>query len=142
MILIVLLANALTSNAQINSYYHKLLKGQPSPFDTAVAIQISRYRQESIQLRWHRELTDSLKNEIASLHLELKTSYQQNAINNSLFDRLAARDARRDSVNQQLKTSIDKMFTTVDAMDDKKIGLTEYGIATVIVLLLLNLLFN
>lgn len=136
--MIFVLANAPTSNGQ---YYQKLLKGQPSPFDTAVAIHIDRYRDESLQLNLHQQLVDSLVREIFSLNLEIRTGNEQFMINEELIRTLDARDLRQDSVNRVFKQSIDKMATTIENTS-KPIGPTEYGLAAVFLLLLFDILFN
>lgn len=137
------LAAALSSEAQNNSYYHLILKGQPSPFDTAVAVRIDRYRLESLTMKAHRELIDSLVAEILSLHVELSLAYQSNAYDSAIMTRMDARSARQDSTIHIMNESIKQIVKKVDAIPVKTFwnDWHSYAIATSLALLIIKLLF-
>jgi hypothetical protein len=132
------------SKAQNNQFYHLLRKGEPSPFDTAVAVKIDRYRLESMTMKRHRELTDSLVAEIFSITAELTTAYKSNAYGSAMLERMDARSIRQDSTISIMKTSIDGIVAKVNTIPEYNFfnDWRNYAIITSLVLLLLNLIAN
>lgn len=102
---LLLLTTALTSEGQ----YFKLLKGQSSPFDTAVAIQINRYRLETVKLKLADRLVDSLISEIKSLHRETSLDDSLHLANARTILILSKGNERKDSVNHVLQNNINAM---------------------------------
>lgn len=96
----------LTSSGQ----YKLLLKGQPSPFDTAVAIHIDRYRVETHKLR----LADTL---IRELIFENTSRLHERQMNDSLsvarmfvMRELTQSNIRKDVTIATLNTNYNKLF--------------------------------
>lgn len=100
---------ALTSNAQ----YAKLTKGQPVPFDTAVAIRIDVYRIETKKLRYGQQLVDSLLQEIKSLHWESKLADSLTVLDRFTIAAQASTIQRKDSVNHLFKQDFDRLYGLV-----------------------------
>lgn len=70
----VLISNAQDLTSAVHPGYRLILKGQPSPFDSAVAINLPIYRLESEKLKLGSELIDSLGQEIRSLYQTIQIS--------------------------------------------------------------------
>lgn len=84
---------------EASGQYIKLLKGQPNPFDTAVAVRIDKYRQEGLKLKLGQQLVDSLILEIGGLYHEIRIGDSINSINQKSIYILTKANARKDSVN-------------------------------------------
>lgn len=93
-----LLLNVQNSSAQ----YTRLFKGQPSPYDTAVAIRIDIYRIETKKLKYGKTLIDSLSLNIESVNKELHLSDSLVTIQHRELKRLSSVLHGKDSINQNL----------------------------------------
>jgi len=92
---ILLLATALNSKAQ----YKFLLRGEPSPFDSAVAVRLDRYRVEGLKLSMGQDLIDSLVAEIYSIQFEGKLADSIHTLDVVTIAVLNKAVQRKDSVN-------------------------------------------
>lgn len=81
-----------------NAQYQKLLRGQPSPFDTAVAVRIDRYRVEGLKIKLADHLIDSLLLEIKGLHREVFLGDSAARIQTLQVHLLTTATIRKDSV--------------------------------------------
>ena len=99
--------------------YEKLVKGQPTTFDTAVAVRIDRYREEGLKLQLGEQLVDSLTNEVFSLYREQDLHSSEVKALDLTINHLVIANERKDSVNQQLK----QYFRRLDDLnqDQKKV---------------------
>jgi hypothetical protein len=118
--------------------YAKLTKGQPNPFDTAVAVRIDRYRQEGLKLRIGNQLVDSLIREIFSLHSEIKIGDSISMLNARTIAILSASNTRKDSINQVIKTDFNKLYGIAEEQN-KWYRRPEYYVGAFIVFELLKL---
>src|SRR5688572_25735081 len=66
LILVHVLTSEVTAQA-VHPQYRLLVKGQPSPFDSAVAVRLDRYREETKKLAIGQQLVDSLTEEVFGL---------------------------------------------------------------------------
>lgn len=90
-----------TSKAQ-ETPYKLLLKGEASPYDSAVAIEINRYRQETVKLRTAETVIESLQEEV-ELQKLTSIKYKELAEQRSLSIDLLQREVeRKDKLNQKL----------------------------------------
>ena len=141
--MILTLGFVLTSEAtaQQENLYRLLIKGQPSPFDSAVAVRLDRYREETKKLALGQQLVDSLTEEVFGL-------YRENALHVSAYkstyftiDQLVQANERKDSVNRQLKTYFRKLDTLTE--DQKKFQKrTTLVVAGVVLLEIINIFFG
>jgi hypothetical protein len=88
--------------SKASAQYRKLLRGEKSPFDTAVAVRIDRYRLETKKFKLFKQLEDSLSIEINSLEKEVILSDSINAESQKQITILEKANARKDSVNHIL----------------------------------------
>lgn len=101
-----LLLSALISEAQPTEIYYRLmLKGQPSPFDSAVVIRIDRYRQETYQEKVMRNL-------IAGFHQEVDSLRAQIFIKNETLETIQIQ-------NMALRENLDSVKVTVNRLSGK-----------------------
>jgi hypothetical protein len=88
-----MLLAALISEAQ----YKLLKKGESSPFDSAVAVQIKTYRLEGQLIKQQKALSDSLISEINGLYSEIRILNEINAnnlaVSHAVSERLLQKDA-------------------------------------------------
>ena len=93
-----MLLSVLSSEAQ----YTKIIKGQVSPYDTAVAIRIDVYRLETKKLKYGNALIDSLTANMESISKELELANQ--LISTQVKERIRMTKVihGKDSINQQL----------------------------------------
>jgi hypothetical protein len=133
---ILILATAPIFNA--SGQYVKLLKGQPNPFDTAVAIRIDKYRQEGLKLKLGQQLVDSLISEIGSLYHEIRIGDSINAINQQSIYILTKANVRKDSVNGVLYNSFNEVHD-IAISQNKWYRRPETVLAAVIIFELLKL---
>ncbi len=118
--------------------YALLLKRQQSPYDSAIAVQITRYRLESLRFKYCDSLVNSLKNNIfiANKEIELlnKTLYFSNQQNKILFES----SARKDKINQQLQKNFDLLSKELNRKkkfyNDPKLWSVATFIFTIIIL--------
>src|SRR5688572_19750416 len=105
-------------NSEAFPQYEKLLKGQPTTFDTAVAVRIDRYRQEGNKLKLGEQLVDSLGKEIRGLRVEtaLHRAQEKNFINTTFM--LVKANNRKDSVNTLLKENF-RQFSALATKQSK-----------------------
>lgn len=90
-----------------NAQYKFLLKGEQNPFDTAVAVRIDRYRQETTKLDLGQKLVDSLTYE---LFKTLQANYRKDTLLSTLGVKIAALIAsneRRDNTIQLFDETFD-----------------------------------
>jgi len=104
--LIFLIAQIFEASAQ----YKKLTKGQPNPFDTAVAVRIDRYRAETLKLKFASTLVDSLIKEIDGLYKEIAVTDSVNFLYNKQVFILQTANIRKDSVNQVLYNDFKTLY--------------------------------
>lgn len=120
---------ALNSEAQ----YKLLTRGQPSPYDTAVAVEIHRFRLEGQKLKVGSALIDSLNRELFFMQGQLVFAARIRDIDSLQIESLERSSARKDSLNQVLVKSINAIPTA----DPKFWTKDKIGVG---VLVLLNLL--
>lgn len=132
--ILLLLTAALPSEAQ----YKLLLRGQPSPFDTAVAVEIHRYREEGLKLQYGQKLVDSLNLELYSTRVELRFADRIHFIDSTKISALEKSNTRKDSVNQVVAANVEKMI----AIATKKEPLWKDPKVWVVVLLIFEITFH
>jgi hypothetical protein len=93
-----------------NGQYQKILRGQPSPYDTGVVIRIDRYRSEGLKLKLYPVLVDSLNLEIGSLHKEIVLGDSVNRLLIFQNHILAKSVDRKDSVNHILNQNFNTLY--------------------------------
>ena len=98
--IVLLLLSGQTSKAQ----YTKLLKGQASHYDTAVAIRIDIYRMESKRLKYGAKLIDSLTANVVSVSKELSLSDSLGTVKDVELVKYKKVLHVKDSINLQLNT--------------------------------------
>jgi len=128
---------ALTSDAQ----YVKLTRGQPNPFDTAVAVRIDRYRAEGLKFKLADSLIDSLILEIKMLHTEVKLADNLAAMDRITVATLTKSIERKDSVNRVVTTEFNRLFGLIE---EEKIWYKrpEYFVGALIILEVFKLLIS
>lgn len=136
----VLLTTALTSDAQ----YRKLTRGQPMPYDTGVAVEISRYRVEGLYIKKSKATIDSLNLEAKILTQEVDSLYAEIAVADSLYRTEAAKTVILSDSYKKLSEDTHRISELFDQMANKKkpwyevalrylvIGLAGYGGASLI----------
>lgn len=127
---ILILLAVLISNT-VDAQYQKLLRGQPSPFDTGVVIRIDRYRAEGLKLKLYPVLVDSLNLEIGSLHKEIILGDSVNRLLIFQNHVLAKSVDRKDSVNHILNKNFNTLYNQTEKPWWKKpegIGIIVIGL--------------
>lgn len=100
---------AQTSNAQ----YRLLKKGEPNPFDSAVAVRIDRYRLETKKLNLADQLVDSLKSELfKSLESNARRDTALHTMRSQIVN-LSAASTRKDQVIDDLNGNIKAMVAVL-----------------------------
>lgn len=99
--------------ARLRPPYAKVYFGEPTPFDTAVAVRIDRYRVEGLKLRLGQQLVDSLISEIKGLTWEIKLADSIHLVDESTIRILALANARKDEANHDLKTEFDRLYGVI-----------------------------
>lgn len=107
---------ALSSDAQ----YRKLTRGQPMPYDTGVAIEISRYRLESHYIKQSRILIDSLNVEAKALTLEVDSLYSELAVQDLLYKNQQAQTAVMNESYKKLSGDVNKLSGLFDQLANPK----------------------
>lgn len=137
--MILILGFVLTSEASAQTdLYRLLIKGQPSPFDSAVAVRLDRYREETKKLALGQQLVDSLSEEVIGLLRENSLHVSAYKSQYYTISELVIANERKDSVNRQLKTYFKKLDTLTEDQKKFQKGAT-YVLGAVIVLEIIKL---
>ena len=107
---------ALSSDAQ----YRKLTRGQPMPYDTGVAIEITRYRIEGQYIKQSRILIDSLNVEAKALTIEVDSLYSQLAVQDILYKNQQAQTAAMTESYNKLSGDVNKLSGLFDQLVPEK----------------------
>jgi hypothetical protein len=112
LILCLLICPSFELAAQTISPYTFSLKGRPSPYDSAVTIQIAEYRKIRIKITTADSLVDALSSEINQLLTLVDKQDQANRILLDLTSRQEKTIARKDETIQDLSGQFDKLYET------------------------------
>ena len=104
--LLTLLAIAQTSKAQ----YTLAIKDQLVPYDSAVIIELDKYRQETNVINLQSELIDSLRQETESLYKEIDKSSELNSVALSKISILVEQSIEKDKFIQDQSTTINNLY--------------------------------
>ena len=129
----VLLATALSTEAQ----YRKLIHGERNPFDTAVAVEISRYRVEGMYFTRSKVLLDSLNNEARILTREVDSLYSEIRFKNLHIQNDSVRFVTLVTAYDTLSRNVNKLSIKFDQLAEtkNKWGWKEWALAGLVVFL-------
>lgn len=117
-------------NFNASAQYRKLLLGEKSPFDTAVAVRIDRYRLETKKFKLFKQLEDSLSIEIKSLQNEVDLCDSIRTKSEDQISILQKANTRKDSVNHVLNKNFDALFKQIEKPWYKKPETLLYVVIT------------
>lgn len=127
-------------NLSAQAQYQKLLRGQPSPFDTGVVVRIDRYRVEGMKLKMADKLVDSLTSEIKGLHREIIFGDSASRLITLQNTILTKQVVRKDSTIDVVRKDFNDLYkTTSKKWYEKPEGI---GIAAIIILELTRILIG
>jgi hypothetical protein len=129
--------------AQTLSPYTFSLKGRPSPYDSAVIIQIAEYRKIRIKVTTADSLVDALSTEINQLLTLVDKQDQANRILVDLTSRQEATISRKEETIEDLSDQFDRLYEK--SVSKKKFYQTngfKYGAGGIGALLIRKALIN
>lgn len=126
---------------EVNAQYKKLTFGQPSPFDTAVAVRIDRYRLETKKFKLADKLIDSLSWEVKSLYREVSIADSINERSDMQIYFLQKSNLRKDSIINDVNKNFKQLFEIANKKEPWYQKYAGVAVVTVVVIELTRLIF-
>ncbi len=126
---------------EVSAQYKKLTFGQKSPFDTAVAVRIDRYRLETQKFKLADKLIDSLSWEVKSLYREVSISDSINDRSDVQIYFLQKSNQRKDSINAVVNKNFKQLLEIANKKEPWYKKYEGVAVVTVVVIELTRLIF-